>query len=93
MPDTSPPGPTLVKNPVALLVDSSPELNQLLTEIFKQEKWEVWVAANNSEALELTKTRVFDLIITGEKTTGHGGYRFAATLAYGPPAYAADYSC
>jgi anti-sigma regulatory factor (Ser/Thr protein kinase)/DNA-binding NarL/FixJ family response regulator len=70
MPDTSPPGPTLVKNPVALLVDSSPELNQLLTDIFKREKWEVWVAPNNSEALELTKTRVFDLIITGEHTTG-----------------------
>jgi CheY-like chemotaxis protein len=70
MPDTPPLGPTLVKNPVALLVDSSPELNQLLTGIFEHEKWQVRVAANNAEALELAKARTFDLIITGENTTG-----------------------
>jgi CheY-like chemotaxis protein len=70
MPDTPPLGPTLVKNSVALLVDSSPELNQLLTDIFEREKWQVRVAANNAEALELAKARAFDLIITGENTTG-----------------------
>jgi len=54
----------------ALIVDSSPELNRLISGLFEREKWEVRIAASNGEALEMAKARVYDLIITGERTTG-----------------------
>ncbi len=54
----------------ALLVDSSPEMNQLLTNLFDHADWSVHFAADNKEALRIAKERTFDLIITGERTTG-----------------------
>jgi DNA-binding response OmpR family regulator len=54
----------------ALIVDSSPELNQLLTNLFDPADWSVQFATDNREALLLAKERPFDLIITGERTTG-----------------------
>jgi DNA-binding response OmpR family regulator len=54
----------------ALIVDSSPELNQLLTNLFDPADWSVHFAADNKEALLLAKEHPFDLIITGERTTG-----------------------
>ena len=70
MPETSPTGPAPITNHRALLVDSRAALNRLITDIFTKEKWEVQVAANNSEALEMAKANAYDLIVTGEKTTG-----------------------
>jgi len=70
MPQTSSPAPTPIINRRGLIVDSNPELNQLLKNLFAQEKWEVDVAANNAEALEIAKARAYDLIITGERSTG-----------------------
>jgi DNA-binding response OmpR family regulator len=70
MPVTSSPGPTPITNHLALIVDSNPELNRLLTSLFEQEKWQVHVAANNAEALEMAKERAYDLIVTGEHSTG-----------------------
>src|SRR3974390_1197077 len=54
----------------ALLVDSSPELNQLLTNLFVHADWTIHFAADNKQALALAKEKPFDLILTGEKTTG-----------------------
>jgi len=54
----------------ALLVDSSPEINKLLTNIFGEEGWSVELVASNKEALELSKTQPFDLIVTGAHTSG-----------------------
>ncbi len=54
----------------ALIVDSSPELNQLLTNLFDHADWTIHFAADNKQALSLAKDQPFDLIITGEKTTG-----------------------
>jgi anti-sigma regulatory factor (Ser/Thr protein kinase)/ActR/RegA family two-component response regulator len=54
----------------ALIVDSSPELNQLLTNLFDHADWTIHFAADNKQALVLAKDQSFDLIITGEKTTG-----------------------
>ena len=70
MPETSPPAPTPIINRRGLIVDSNPELNRVLANLFAQEKWEAHVAANNAEALEMAKARAFDLIITGERSTG-----------------------
>ena len=70
MPDHAPAGPTTEKNPQALIVHSSPELDQLLTSLFQKEKWEIRFAAHNAEALRLAKENSFDLILTGERTPG-----------------------
>ncbi len=62
--------PSPITSRRGLIVDSNPELNRLLMNLFAQEKWEVQVAANNAEALELAKARAYDLIITGERSSG-----------------------
>jgi CheY-like chemotaxis protein/anti-sigma regulatory factor (Ser/Thr protein kinase) len=54
----------------ALLIDSGPELNALLTDVLSQDGWSIDHAANHEEALELAKHEAFDLIITGRKTRG-----------------------
>lgn len=55
---------------VALLVDSSPEINQLLSSIFNQEGWNILIAKDNQEALTLASERSYHLIVTGERTSG-----------------------
>ncbi|HUL35179.1 MAG TPA: ATP-binding protein [Candidatus Eisenbacteria bacterium] len=70
MPETHPPAPTQITSRVALIVDSNPELNRQLTTVFERESWRIALAANNSEALDLAKARQYDLIITGEGSTG-----------------------
>jgi DNA-binding response OmpR family regulator len=70
MPEPSATGPTPITNSRALIVDSNPELNRLITEIFTREKWKMDLAVNNNEALERAKAQAYELIVTGEKTTG-----------------------
>ena len=53
----------------ALLIDSSPELNSMLTDLCDQHDWDIRSAKDNQEALELSQSRPFDLIITGERTS------------------------
>jgi len=67
-----PPSPTAHRTErfQALLVDSSPELNQLRRSLFSESEWDVAIAADNKQALEMAKARPFDLIITGERSTG-----------------------
>jgi DNA-binding response OmpR family regulator len=58
------------KNHRALVVRSGPDIDQLLANLFQQEKWEMQFAANNADALQLAKDATFDVIITGERTPG-----------------------
>lgn len=70
MPETVSADPNPITSHLALIVDSNPEMNQLLIGLLEREKWEVRVAASNAEALEMARARVYDLIITGGRTTG-----------------------
>jgi anti-sigma regulatory factor (Ser/Thr protein kinase)/ActR/RegA family two-component response regulator len=54
----------------ALIVDSSPEINRLLANLFDPTDWTIRYAADNKDALKLAQERSYDLIITGEKTSG-----------------------
>lgn len=64
------PSPIEIQHRCALLVDSSPELNQLLTSLFEDGEWSIEIAKDNKQAFEMVQARPFDLIITGERTTG-----------------------
>jgi anti-sigma regulatory factor (Ser/Thr protein kinase)/CheY-like chemotaxis protein len=66
----SPPTPANVKHHHALIVDSGPELNQLLNNLFEQDEWDIHHAKDNKDAFELTSRQPYDLIITGERTSG-----------------------
>jgi anti-sigma regulatory factor (Ser/Thr protein kinase)/ActR/RegA family two-component response regulator len=66
----SSPAPLKIEHHHALIVDSSPEINQLLTNLFDQEEWHVQHAKDNQHALELARENSFDLIVTGERTSG-----------------------
>ena len=54
----------------ALIVDSSPEINELLKNLFAPEHWSLRFVANNKEALEVAAAEPFHLIVTGERTSG-----------------------
>lgn len=54
----------------ALIVDSSPEINELLKNLFAPEDWSLRFVANNKEALEVAAAEPFHLIVTGESTSG-----------------------
>ncbi len=54
----------------ALLIDSGPELTELLTHVLSRDNWSIEHATSNEDALELAKRDKFDLIITGRKTRG-----------------------
>ena len=54
----------------ALVVDSSPEVNAVLNRVLASDGWTVERAVDNKTVLSLVKQRPFDLIITGQRTTG-----------------------
>jgi len=64
------PAPAINQPRRALLIDSSPELNSMLTDLCDQHDWDIRSAKDNQEALELSQSCPFDLIITGERTSG-----------------------
>lgn len=70
MSDVTPPESLARKIFQALIVRSSPEVDQLLAGLFEKDRWKIQFAANNSEALELAKNAPFDLIVTAESTPG-----------------------
>jgi anti-sigma regulatory factor (Ser/Thr protein kinase)/ActR/RegA family two-component response regulator len=61
--------PRQIEHRRALLVDSSPEANQLLTNLFAQEEWDVDHAEDNKDALGCASQRAYDLIVTGDRTS------------------------
>jgi len=60
--------PVPVKN--VLLVDADPQIEELLASVLDPGRWVIHHAADNASALVLAETRIFDLILTGEKTPG-----------------------
>jgi anti-sigma regulatory factor (Ser/Thr protein kinase)/ActR/RegA family two-component response regulator len=66
----SSPVPLKVARHQALIVDSSPEINQLLDNLFSAEEWEIHRAKDNQDALRLAQEHAYDLIVTGERTSG-----------------------
>jgi DNA-binding response OmpR family regulator len=63
-----------------LVVDSGPEMNQLLSNMFDHREWDVEFVKNNQQALEHAQRRVFDLIVTSEKTSGQEDVRLLRRL-------------
>jgi anti-sigma regulatory factor (Ser/Thr protein kinase)/ActR/RegA family two-component response regulator len=62
--------PSLPETQRALIVSSSPELDQLLSNIFDRSHWSFEFVPDNKTALQRAKEEIFDLIITGGRTTG-----------------------
>src|ERR1700730_3481253 len=62
--------PSLPGTQRALIVSSSPELDQLLSNIFDRSHWSFEFVPDNKTALQRAKEEIFDLIITGGRTTG-----------------------
>jgi len=54
----------------ALVVDSGPEINDLLDSVLKSEGWVTQCVPDNQAVLDLAASNSFDLIITGAKTRG-----------------------
>jgi anti-sigma regulatory factor (Ser/Thr protein kinase)/ActR/RegA family two-component response regulator len=54
----------------ALIVDADHQVGELLARILDPETWSIQHAADNRAALALAEARAFDLILTGEKTSG-----------------------
>jgi anti-sigma regulatory factor (Ser/Thr protein kinase)/ActR/RegA family two-component response regulator len=63
------PVPLKVEHHQALLVDASPDVNDILGGLFAKAEWVVHHATGNQEALELAGKQPYDLIITGEHTS------------------------
>jgi len=57
----------------ALVVDSGPDLNELLDNVLTNEGWRVERVPDNYAALSLAAAKPFDLIVTGAKTQGCEG--------------------
>ena len=64
------PAPSSASQKTALVVDSGPELNELLDSVFAREGWSVQRVPDNQTVLALAAANPFDLIITGRKTSG-----------------------
>jgi anti-sigma regulatory factor (Ser/Thr protein kinase) len=55
---------------IALLVQGHPEVEQALRRLLEPRGWEIASVRDNSSAFEQVKVRNFDLIVTGERTSG-----------------------
>jgi anti-sigma regulatory factor (Ser/Thr protein kinase)/CheY-like chemotaxis protein len=62
--------PSLPESQRALVVSSSSELDKLLSDIFNQSHWAFEFVPDNKAALDRASAEKFDLIVTGEGTTG-----------------------
>ncbi len=74
------PVPLKVEHHHALVVDSGPELNQLLTNLFEHEEWDVHRAKDNRDALELARKDPYDLIVTSEHSSGKDDFELLHRL-------------
>ena len=64
------PAPSSASQRTALVVDSGPEINDLLDSVFASEGWSAQRVPDNETVLSLAATNPFDLIVTGRKTRG-----------------------
>jgi anti-sigma regulatory factor (Ser/Thr protein kinase) len=60
--------PFAIRN--ALAVEPSPELNDLLVEILKPGLWAIQHVPTNQAVFQVARGKAFELIVTGENTTG-----------------------
>jgi anti-sigma regulatory factor (Ser/Thr protein kinase)/ActR/RegA family two-component response regulator len=60
--------PFAIRN--ALVVDASPDLNDLLVNILKPGLWAIQHVPTNQAVLQAARGKTFELIITGERTSG-----------------------
>jgi anti-sigma regulatory factor (Ser/Thr protein kinase)/ActR/RegA family two-component response regulator len=60
--------PVAVKD--VLVVDPDAKIRALIYSILEPGAWAIHYAPNNQGALDLTRTKAFDLIVTSEKTSG-----------------------
>lgn len=60
-------------NNIALVVDSGPDINELLDAVLTNKGWKVERVSDNHAALSLATAKPFDLIITGARTPGCEG--------------------
>jgi anti-sigma regulatory factor (Ser/Thr protein kinase)/ActR/RegA family two-component response regulator len=63
-----PPGPVAVKN--LMLVDADSEIKSMVLRMLGGGNWAVHSAPNNAAVLDLARARLFDVILTSEKTSG-----------------------
>jgi DNA-binding response OmpR family regulator len=70
MPSIPPTGSFAIEHHQALIVDSGTDINQLLANLFNREDWDIHIAKDNHDALNLAGQHLYDLIITGERTSG-----------------------
>jgi DNA-binding response OmpR family regulator len=63
------PAPGISKPRHALLIDSDPDLNRMLRDLCDEHDWDILAARDNQEALDLSESQPFDLIITGERSS------------------------
>jgi anti-sigma regulatory factor (Ser/Thr protein kinase)/CheY-like chemotaxis protein len=61
---------SIVKRKKLLLVDPDREVNDLLNQAVTSDGWDIERAADNEAALSLVKAGPFDLVITGQQTSG-----------------------
>lgn len=54
----------------ALLVDTDPQVARVLRGVLKCDQWHLIEVPDNRAVLELARANIFDLIITGARTTG-----------------------
>ncbi|RYZ58088.1 MAG: response regulator [Proteobacteria bacterium] len=59
-----------------LLVDDQREILNVLTEVFQQESWKVFVATDGAHALRIMSTEKFDAIVTDLNMPRMGGLEF-----------------
>jgi anti-sigma regulatory factor (Ser/Thr protein kinase)/CheY-like chemotaxis protein len=62
------PAPSSASQRTALLVDSGPEIDELLDSVFASEGWSIQRVPDNESVLALAAGSPFDLIITSRKT-------------------------
>jgi anti-sigma regulatory factor (Ser/Thr protein kinase) len=55
---------------MALIVDSRPEINRLLASLFDPSEWNIRFVPDNKSAVDAVEAEPFDIIITGECTSG-----------------------
>jgi DNA-binding NtrC family response regulator len=60
----------IVKRKKLLLIDPDPEVDDLLNQVVTSDGWDIERAPDNETALLFVRAGPFDLVITGQKTTG-----------------------
>jgi anti-sigma regulatory factor (Ser/Thr protein kinase) len=69
----------------ALVVDADPDLKDLLVKVLNPSIWAIQHVRTNQAALRATQAKAFELIITGEKTSGGEDIELLRKIRLGRP--------